>query len=367
WQIAHDLPASLVGAGGQTEGLLSTPAVEGDRLYYVTPGAEVVCADTSGKVVWTLDMAKDLKVSPDAAVFASPLVVGDLVYTVTGNGRDFGAPDKPPPEPDAPSFVAIDKKTGKVVWSDNSPGVNIMEGTWASPAYAEINGKGQVIFPGGDGWLYAFEAGKVKKLLWKFDCNPKGSEFRTDSRGTRNYLMAPAVAGNRVYTAVGQQPDNNAGVSHLWCVDATKNGDISEELEKGKANPGSGVVWHYGGPAPKGAPRDYIFGRSICNPVVHDGMVYAAELDGFLHCLGAATGKQYWEEDVKAQIWATPLWVDGKVYVPDDTGNVTIFEHGKEKKVVGKVEMDEGVKAAPVVANGVLYLVTSKRLYAIGK
>jgi outer membrane protein assembly factor BamB len=364
WQIAHDLPDTLVMAGGKGEGLLSTPVVQGDRLYYVTPGAEVVCADTKGKVVWTLDMRKELKVSPDAAAFCSPLVAGDLVFVVTGNGKDFGAPAAPVPEPKAPSFVAVNKKDGKVAWSDNSPGENVMEGSWASPVYAEVNGKGQVIFPGGDGWLYAFEP-KEGKLVWKFDCNPKGSVFQTGTRGTRSYLLAPVVHEGRLYTAVGQQPDNGPGIGHLWCVDITKTGDLSEELEKGKPNPDKGVVWHYGGDAPKGDPRDYVFGRSISTCAVHDGLVYAAEYDGFLHCLDARTGKHYWDEDVKANIWASPLWVDGKVYLPDDSGNVSIFEHGKEKKLVGKVDMESGVKAVPVVANGVLYIATDKRLFAI--
>jgi outer membrane protein assembly factor BamB len=137
-------------------------------------------------------------------------------------------------------------------------------------------------------------------------------------------------------------------------------------LEKDKANPNSAAVWHYGGPAPKGSNRDWLFGRSISSCAVHDGLVYAAEFEGFIHCLDAKDGKHYWEEDLKANIWASPLWVDGKVYMPADDGTVWIFDPAKEKKVVAKVEMDEGIRAAPVVANGTLYLVTSKRLYAIG-
>jgi outer membrane protein assembly factor BamB len=364
WQIAHDPPDSLVEASGDKEPLLSTPVVEGDRLYYVTQGAEVICAATRGKVVWRLDMTKELKVSVNAATFCSPLVAGDLVFAVTGNGKKYNELDKPVPEPKAPSFVAINKKTGKLAWSDNSPGEKIMEGTWASPAYAEVNGKGQVIFPGGDGWLYAFEP-KDGKPLWKFDCNPKGTEFRTDSRGTRNYLMAPAVHGDRLYTAIGQQPENGNGVGHLWCVDITKTGDISQELEKGKPNPNSGVVWHYGGAAPKGADRDYVFGRSISTCAVHDGLVYAAEFDGFLHCFDAMTGKHLWEDDVKAAIWTSPVWADGKVYMADDSGKVHVYAHGKEKKLLNDIDMEEGIKAAPVVANGVLYLLTEKHLFAI--
>jgi outer membrane protein assembly factor BamB len=364
WQIVHDMPPAEVVTQARPEGLLSTPAVEGDRLYYVTPAAQVVCASTAGKVLWACDLMKDYKVYPHYVAFCSPLLVGDLVYVVTGNGRGGGESDKPVPQPKAPSFVAVNKKDGKVVWKDNSPGENIMEGSWASPAYAEVKGKGQVIFPGGDGWLYAF-APRNGKLLWKFDCNPKGSTFRPGDRGTRNYILAPVVHDNRVYTAVGQQPDNGRGVGHLWCVDITRTGDVSEELEKGKPNPNSGLLWHYGGAATRGAARDWLFGRSLSGCTVHDGLVYAAECEGLLHCLDARTGRHYWEEDFNEKVWASPLWAEGKVYLPDDAGNVHIFAHGKKKKALPAVDMATGVKAAAVVANGVLYITTGRRLFAI--
>jgi outer membrane protein assembly factor BamB len=168
-----------------------------------------------------------------------------------------------------------------------------------------------------------------------------------------------------VYTAVGQQPDNGPGVGHLWCVNATRTGDVSEELEKGKPNPNSALVWHYGGAAPGGAGRDWRFGRSLSSCTVHDGLLYAAEWEGLLHCLDARTGKLYWEADLDANVWASPLWVDGKVYLPDTAGNVHIFEHGKQKKALPAVEMGTGVKAPAVVANRVLYITTDKRLFAI--
>ena len=74
----------------------------------------------------------------------------------------------------SPAFLAMDKNNGKVLWSDNSPGANVLHGQWSSPAYGKLGGVDQVLFGGGDGWLYSFDPkgdnGKAK-LLWKFDCN----------------------------------------------------------------------------------------------------------------------------------------------------------------------------------------------------
>src|SRR5262249_10324560 len=153
-------------------------------------GAEVICADTDGKVVWQLDLMKELQVYPCYVAACSPLLVGDLLYVVTGNGADE---EHKLPSPEAPSFVAVDKKTGKVAWKDNSPGAKVMDGQWSNAAYAEVNGKGQVIFPGGDGWIYAFEP-TTGKLLWKFDGNPKSAkEYKPGGRGERCFYLATPV------------------------------------------------------------------------------------------------------------------------------------------------------------------------------
>ena len=85
----------------KSEGLLSTPFVEGDRLYYVTPAAQVVCATTEGKNVWTRDLIKEFEVYPHFVTFSPPLVVGDLVYAVTGNGRAGDDPEEGPAPPQA--------------------------------------------------------------------------------------------------------------------------------------------------------------------------------------------------------------------------------------------------------------------------
>ena len=86
----------------------------------------------------------------------SVTAAGDLLLVSTSNGVDETHENIP--APDAPSFIALDKHTGKLVWADNSPGRNILHGQWSSPAFAVLGGVPQAIFAGGDGWLYSFLA-----------------------------------------------------------------------------------------------------------------------------------------------------------------------------------------------------------------
>jgi outer membrane protein assembly factor BamB len=383
WQAVHD----KLGDDNQDnsrQGVASTPVVEGNRLYYVSNRCELVCADTEGdpatgkaRIVWTLDMIKELGVYPCYLANSSPLIVDDLVFAVTGNGVDPGTSPHKVPAPKAPSFIAVNKKTGKLVWKDSSPGDRIMEGQWSSPAAAEVKGQKQVIFPGGDGWLYAFEA-RTGKLLWKFDCNPKAAKYKPGGRGDRGYPIAtPVVDGHLLYIAIGSaDPEPGPGVGHLWCIDIARepknpDKDLSPKDDNfdpnAPVNKDSGLVWHYGGavlPRPEDGSREWVFGRTLSTVAVHDGLVYAADIDGFLHCLDARTGKKYWEYDLEVSTWSSPFYADGKVYLGSD-GELFVFQHGKELKKPVKIEMDQPVKGPVVAANGVLYVNNGIHLYAI--
>src|SRR5205085_7086489 len=200
-------------------------------------------------------------------------------------------------------------------------------------------GQAQIIFPGGDGLIYGFNP-KDGELLWKFDCNPRGSKYVLGGKGTRSdFVSTPVVWENKLYIGVGQDPEHRKGVGHLWCIDITKEprnkakdlSPVNDNFDpKAPANKDSGLVWHYGGPAGENADRDYIFGRTLSTCAVHDGLCYAAEYDGILHCLDARTGKQYWEHDMGADAWSSPYWVDGHVYLGNEKGTICVFKHGKE-------------------------------------
>jgi outer membrane protein assembly factor BamB len=374
WQAVHDMPPVDVAREALKDGMCSTPTVEGDRLYYVTPACVAVCAEAAtGKTLWQLDMMKDLKVYPSYLGNCAPLIVGDLVFLVTGNGANG---EGKVVEPDAPSFVALHKNDGKLAWKSSLPSAKIVDGQWSNPTYAEVQGKGQVIFPGGDGWLYSL-APADGKLIWKFNCNPPGdAKVVGRPQGFLNYLIAtPVVHDNKVYVGVGFAPETGKETKygHFWCVDITKTGDVSPRGDNldpaAPANKDSALVWHYGGlimPRPK-LGRSAVFGSTLSTAAVHDGLAYIAEEHGYLHCLDAATGKKYWEHDFKCAVWGSPYWVDGKVYIGTEGEDVVIFAHGKGRKVLGTINMDEPVLSTPVAVDGVLYVATKTKLYAIGK
>jgi outer membrane protein assembly factor BamB len=387
WEAVHEeLPDEIV-KEARVEGIASTPTVEGNRVYYVSNRCEVICADTEGfldgkndgvqdeeykgpanaDIIWRLDMIKELNVFPHKLPNCSPLVVGDLLFVTTGNGADGEGGDARPTHPEAPSFIAVNKHTGKVVWQDNSPGDKIILGQWSNPTYAVVNGKPQVIFGGGDGWLRAFEPA-TGKPIWKFDCNPKAGDAK--NKGARNYIVAtPVVYDNKVYVGVGQEPSLGSGVGHLWCIDLTKTGDVSPVDDnfdpKAAVNKNSALVWHFGGTAQGQSDRDYAFGRTLSTCAIHDNLLYISELAGYVYCIDAQTGQKYWDHDLKAEVWGSPYYVDGKVFVGTGDGDVHVFAHGKEKKVLGKIEMEDAINSTPVACNGVLYVMTMKNLYAI--
>jgi outer membrane protein assembly factor BamB len=393
WQAIHDkLPSGLVN-DWPDQGVCSTPFIENDRIYYVSNRCEVICATTEGlgagqnvgltaekykgptdaDIVWRLDMMKELNVFPHNLATSSPLVVGDLLFVITSNGVDEGHINIPAPK--APSFIAVDKKTGKVKWQDNSPAENIIHGQWSNPTYAVINEQPQIIFPGGDGWLYAFEP-DTGKLIWKFDCNPKSAVYKLRGKGTRNEIIStPVVYDNKVYLGVGQDPEHAYGVGHFWCIDPSKKGDISPKEDnfdpQAPVNQVSGLVWHYGGPTDaktaEETGRDYVFGRTISTAAIYDGLVYISELEGYLHCLDAKTGKKYWDHNFKADIWGSPYCVDNKVYIGTDDGEMHILKHGKEKELLETIDMKAKVRGTPVALDGVLYVMTESHLYAIQK
>jgi outer membrane protein assembly factor BamB len=414
------------------QGICSTALVEGDRLWFVTNRGEVRCLDTQGfyddendgpyqeeealikatgkpydlkqeaDVVWVYDMMKEMGISQHNMCSCSITSAGDLLFVCTSNGVDVEHNYIPAAE--APSFFAMNKNTAEVLWTDNSPGLNILHGQWSSPAYGVLGGVPQVIFGGGDGWLYSFapegDGHGHSKLLWKFDCNPKESHYALNG-ATRNHIIAtPVIHDGLVYVGVGEDPEHGEGQGHLWCIDPTKRGDVSAELafnsanpdqpippkrlqavvkEEGdftRPNPNSAVVWHYAGVDTNGNGKiefEETMHRTVGSVAIRDDLLYVADFSGLFHCLDAKTGEVHWTYDMLAAAWGSPLIVEDKVYIGDEDGEVAIFRHSADPEVAmvdgepayGTRDMRNSVYSTPVVAGNVLYISNRTHLFAI--
>jgi outer membrane protein assembly factor BamB len=303
-------------------------------------------------------MMDQLGVFPHNASNSSPLIVGDLVYVCTSNGQDWTHVNIPSPL--SPSYIALNKKTGEFAGEDDAGiGPRIFHGQWSSPSTALVNGKQQVFCAGGDGVLYALDAQPVKgeettllKKLWWFDCNPP--EYKTkngkprkypDPEGPSEIIATPVFYKQRVYVAIGQDPEHGEGVGRLVCLDATKTGDVTS----------SALIWDYRG-----------IHRSLSTVSIDPdtGLLFVGDFSGFIYCLDAETGKHYWTHDTKAHLWSSTLVADGKVYVGDEDGDFTVLAAAKQKQVLSECNVNSAIYSTPIVANGVLYLASKDHLYA---
>jgi outer membrane protein assembly factor BamB len=141
---------------------------------------------------------------------------------------------------------------------------------------------------------------------------------------------------------------------------------ITDAGEKAVPNPNSAAVWHFDklpGPPGKTVFENEMH-RTIGTAAIKDGILYIADFSGLFHCLDAKTGQRYWVHDMFSESWGSPLVVEGKVYIGDADGDVTVFQVGKEKKILSEFNVGNAIYTSPVVANNVLYIANRSTLFA---
>jgi outer membrane protein assembly factor BamB len=316
-------------------------------------------------ILWLLDMPVELGVTPHNAANGSVLIHGQELYVATSQGVEWTHHHVPHPE--APSLVVLDKQTGKLLARDGfGIGPDITHGQWSSPAMAPLAGRELLCYAGGNGVLYGFEplalpaagtdpaAGPPPRLpvVWRFHGHPLAQtqpppppDHQHDSTSYQVTAM-PVFYKNRIYVTFTQEPFHGMKLGVLACVDATRTGNVTR----------GGLVWSY----------DKI-GASVSTVAVADGLVYAPDFTGRLHCLDAETGRCYWVHEAGGPIWGSPLAADGKIYLGSG-GKKTLWvlAAGKQLKVISRIPMCDGIYTTPTAANHVLYVATNKHLYAVG-
>lgn len=369
-------------------GFCSGPVVDGERVFAISGRGEVLCLDrqgqangndgpfqdelgymgvspgpgtelgpTDGDILWKYDLVSGLDVVPHDVCGSTLLVVGELLFACTSNGIDDR--HNKIPKPLAPSLIALDKKTGRLVARDDERiGLRMMHCNWASPSAGEVNGRTLVFFGGGDGILYAFEpptldpAGEVKvlKKVWSYDCNPPDFRSRegqpvpyskhnqNSPDGPSEIIGSPVFHQGRVYVTLGQSPLHGNGRGCLSCVEAATGRKVwaSELVE-----------------------------RTLATPALADGLLYVPDCSGNLHCFDLATGQRQWVHALGAKAWCASAFVaDGKVYASTEANAFWVLKAGREKQVLSRTRLNS-VPITPTAADGVLYLPTQRTLTAL--
>ncbi|MCI0746059.1 MAG: PQQ-binding-like beta-propeller repeat protein [Verrucomicrobia subdivision 3 bacterium] len=373
-------------------GLSSPVTVDGGRVYVVSNRGEVMCLDPAGlsngndgpyrdegrhmtrpgeaplepgpldaDVLWLFDLTSGAGIWSHDAAHSSILVHGDHLYLNSGTGVDNT--HKRIRTPDAPNLVVLDKHTGRYLARERE-GIapNTFHCTWSAPSMAQVNGQPLIFLAAGNGILYAFEplpqrlpsaeaAGPFTlKKVWQFDFDPAAPKenvhrYNQNRReGPSNFYGMPVFHDGRVYLAGGGDLFWGKNQAWLKCIDAAKRGDVTSSAE----------LWSY-----------RLEKHVLSTPAIRNGLLFVADCGRKMHCLDLRTGQPHWTHEIKGEVWASPLFADGKVYLGTREGEFYVFAAAKEKELLHSMNLGDKISATVTAANGALYVATMSRLYSV--
>ena len=332
----------------------NSPIIWGDKLFFT--GAEegkqeIYCLNkNTGKLLWTTSVGGSDKVPTPIGEtgFAAPTAVtdGNFVYAIFATGdmaavdmngkviwqKDFGLPDNHYghssslmiangnvivqwDQRNEQKLMALASHTGDVVWSVDRD-VKI---SWASPIVVNT-GSNLEIMTAADPFVISYDA-YTGKELWRMECiggevGPSLAYANGIVYSVNDYSVLSAVK-------IGKKP------TLLW-----ENDDHLSDIP---------------------------------SPVATDKYLFMATSYGVFICYDAVTGEKYWEYEIGSNIFASPMIVDGRVYVLDVPGIMHIIEPDKELKIISEPSLGEYSGSTPIFTDGRIYLKGIKNIYCIGK
>ena len=359
----------------------SRPAVRGDRVCYLSNRGALVCLDlagfrdgendgpvtdepltgkTDGDIAWEIDFPADHGVfkREDAGMgnpLSSPTILstgehGELVFCGTMQGAN---PDGEVSNPEAPTFVAVRLADGEIVWSTSVPGADVAPGSFGSPAVLGEGETAKVLFPAGDGKLYAFEPATGREL-WSIDFGgpPRPDHAFYSGVAERNLFYGrPVVAGRTIFVGLCQKYEA-PGIRPMpvYAVEVDANG----------LNPR--IRWEY---APGGVDlnvgptgRAAAFDGTQGSVAVTGDAVFALGKLGVLGAADRTTGAERWRAGFfgYAALYASPVVRDGLLYVPTDDGLYVFEATAGAPRCVGCYQVGTAHYGTPLPTEDGLYL-----------
>jgi outer membrane protein assembly factor BamB len=220
-----------------------------------------------------------------------------------------------PMDSDGESFLAgLDTKTGQNLWKVERP----KDINWVTPALRKVGDKSEILMVSRAG-LSAYDPANGKRV-WNYAT--EGGQ-----------VPVPVLMGEKVLMSG----------KGLVCL-------------KPKAEGSPEVVW---------TSQKLVSG--YVTPLVYENRIYNVSGAGVLNC-ASADGKDIWQERLKrGKYWASPIAADGKIFVANDEGIVTVIEAGGDyATVLGTNDMKDEIMGTPAIANGAIYIQTVNGLYCIG-
>ena len=319
----------------------ASPAADPDtgNIYVMGVGATVIALSKDGKLLW------DRSVGEEFAAFTthggrtmSPLIDGNLVI-VSAPISSWGSQAQR-----AHRFIALDKRTGDIVYVAN-PGGRPYDTAYAAPTIATINGLRLLICGIGDGAVHAIKP-QTGERVWSFVA------------AKRAINTGVVVSGSTVIVSHGDENLDSSELGLIAAIDGSQTGDIKTT---------------------KWAMRGDQFGFS--SPVIDATRVYQIENGSRLKAYDLETGRELWRQALGTVQKAPLVLADGKLYVGTESGKFFIVRPSADRaEVLSEVEMPpskddnagqsagvaEPVFAGAAVSRGRIFFVSTGGVYAIG-
>lgn len=280
----------------------STPAVVGGRVYTGADDGNVYCLNaTTGQQIWKkpLGGATEYQFGPMLQIRSSPIIKDGKIYVGAINGK----------------FYCLRASDGEILWSYQTG--NPIGG---SAALAE----GRVYVASTDGYLYCFsEAGS---LIWKTYI-PYATFL-----GNISLITTPTVVDGKVYILNGQEFFVFFGPPappKLYILDAY-NGSVL-----------------YGWKIPGASPE--------CESMAYyKGLLYMGQ-DMYVAAINISDGTFVWRTWVGFQIFSSPVYADGKIYIGTDSYAIQCLD-AKTGKPISVYTTGGQIHSSPAIWEGKVYV-----------
>ena len=289
------------------------PVTDGRHVFAFFGTGDVFCVELDGgDLVWQRSLAAEYGLFENRfAASSSPLLHRDtLVLQCDHYGDSY--------------LIALAKKTGANVWKTARPQRWL---SWASPQLVPVDGGEFELVVSGSHKLEAFNPDTGEKL-WTVD----GME--------RECIPTPLYAHGLVYAVSGPKGPTMA-------IRPGGRGNVTKTR----------VVWSN----TRGAPF-------VPSAILVGDYYYLVDDQGIGTCLNAHTGKRVWQRRFTGQYTASPVAADGKIFFVNESGTTTVIKAGVAEYVeLARNDLGAPIFASPSIAQGRIFLRTTRHLYCIGR